>query len=92
MNARTPTLFLAIIVAITNYINEHDQSYTPPKHTYIAQNQDLSYKISASSSSWRQSIHPYRIPQFPNYQQKTIQNSSKQLNRLQLRKWKLYNS
>jgi len=91
MSSHIPTLFLAIIIATTNYIKEHDQSSNVPTTIYNPINQEVFFQ-NKKSSTWKQYISPYKLPQFPYFRQKTIQNPSTQLTPLQLKKWKLDNS
>ena len=91
MSSHIPTLFLAIITAITNYITEHDQASNVPTTVYNPINQDV-FLQNKKSSAWKQYISPYTLPPYSYSRQKTIHNVSTQFSPLQLKKWKLDNS
>jgi len=96
MRTHKPTIFLAIIAAITKYINEYDGSYNDSSTKYQPINQEI-FNQNKKSNRWKQYIRPYKLPHYSyyqqkTYQQKTIQKPTTQLKLLQLRKWKLYNS
>jgi len=95
MRTHKPTIFLAIIAAITKYIDEYDESYNGSSTKYQPLNQKV-FNQNKKSNRWKQYIRPYKLSHYSyypqNYQQKTIRKSTTQLKLLQLRKWKLYNS